>query len=62
MLIITPDIVKSFIKLKVCDEANNKKTIKEHREILERITQQDPEGAMKSMENHLRDIIEFSGS
>jgi len=62
MLIVTPDIVSSFIKLKVCDEANNKKTIEEHREILDKITKQDPEGAMLSMENHLRDIIEFSNS
>jgi len=62
MLIITPDIVKSFIKLKVCDEVNNKKTIEEHREILDKIIKKDPEGAMLSMENHLRDIIEFSNS
>jgi len=60
MLIITPDIVRSFIKLKVCNEANNKKTILEHRDILDKITKQDPEGAMKSMEDHLSDIIEFS--
>ncbi len=61
MLIITPDIVKSFIKLNVC-EANNKKIIREHREILDKITLQDPDGAMQTMENHLSDIIEFSKS
>jgi len=60
MLIITPDIVTSFIKLKICNEANNKKTIKEHRKILDHITRQDPEGAVKSMENHLSGIIKFS--
>jgi GntR family transcriptional repressor for pyruvate dehydrogenase complex len=61
MVIIAPDIIKSFIKLNVC-EVTNKKTIKEHREILDRIINQDPEGAMKSMENHLSDIIDFSKS
>jgi len=60
MLIITPDIVKSFINLKVCDESNNRKTIKEHHNILNMIASQNPEGAVKAMELHLQDIIEFS--
>lgn len=59
MMIITPDIVKSFIKLKVCDESNNKKTIEEHRLILEMISKQDPDAAVNAMETHLKDIIEF---
>lgn len=60
MLIITPDIVTSFIDLKVCDEAENKKTMAEHRKILEHIFNQEPDKASKAMEAHLRDVVEFS--
>lgn len=60
MMIITPDIVKSFIKLKVCNERNNRKTIDEHRNILDMISSQNAEGAMLAMEDHLTEIITFS--
>lgn len=56
MLIITPDIVKSFIKLKVCNESNNKKVIAEHMEILQMISDQNPDGAVAAMEKHLDGI------
>lgn len=60
MLIITPDIVKSFINLKVCDEDNNRITIEQHREILKKISVQDSEGAKKAMGQHLLGVKEFS--
>jgi len=60
MMIITPDIVKSFINLKVCNEANNHKTIEEHRKILEHIIDQKEEGASSSMAHHLKDVMEYS--
>jgi len=60
MMIITPDIVKSFINLKVCNDANNSKTIKEHRLIFENIVNQKPEEASKAMDLHLQDVVEFS--
>jgi len=60
MMIITPDIVKSFLKLKVCNEKNNKKTIAEHQEIVDMIIAQDSAGAMQAMESHLDEIIAFS--
>jgi len=60
MMIITPDIVKSFLKLKVCSENNNRKTIAEHRKILDMITAKDPDGAIIAMESHLVDITDFS--
>ncbi len=60
MLIITPDIVKSFIQFKVCDEGRNRKTIEEHQKILEMISNQDEQGAEQAMELHLSDIKEFS--
>lgn len=60
MMIITPDIVKSFRRLNVCDENNNRKTIAEHRLILDMIATQNPEGALIGMEKHLEDVKEFS--
>lgn len=60
MMIITPDIVKSFIKLKVCDENNNRKTIEEHRKILDTIANQEPASAVYAMDLHLEDISQFS--
>jgi len=60
MMIITPDIVKSFLNLKVCSENNNKKTIAEHQKILDMIASKNPEGAVKAMEIHLVDITDFS--
>lgn len=60
MLIITPDIVKSFTKLNVCKDDRAEATLHEHREILDQIIDQNPEGAQKAMRNHLNDIIEFS--
>jgi len=60
MMIITPDIVKSFIKFKVCSESDNRKTIAEHRKILEMISDQDIEGAMEAMDIHLLEIKDFS--
>jgi len=60
MMIITPDIVNSFIQLRVCDDLKNKKTIQEHRNILNHIIDQEPKLAAKAMEDHLKDVIEFS--
>ncbi len=60
MMIITPDIVKSFINLKVCDENNNLKTIQEHRDILNMISDQNEHGAEKAMLIHLSGVKQFS--
>ena len=60
MMIITPDIINSFIQFQVCDDAKDNKTIKEHRNILEMISNQDEKGAVKAMELHLSDIADFS--
>ncbi len=59
MMIITPDIVKNFIKLKVCNEKNNKKTIEEHRLILQMISDGNPDGAVDAMEEHLQEVKDF---
>jgi len=60
MMIITPEIVKSFTKLKVCNKSNNLKTIKEHRSILDMIADKDAEGAKKAMISHLLGVKKFS--
>lgn len=62
MMIITPDIVKSFTELKICSDDTNRKTIAEHRLILEKISIQDQEGAVEAMESHLNDIKKSSNS
>lgn len=62
MIIITPDIVKNFIRFKVCDDTNNRKTIDEHRLILDHINNQNPEGAADAMELHLEEIKNFSNN
>lgn len=59
MMIITPDIVKSYTKLNVCED-NNIKTIDEHRNILQMISEKNEEGAVLAMENHLKDVKDFS--
>jgi len=59
MMVITPDITKRFIKLKVCDEKNNKRTIEEHRQILSMISEKNPDGAERAMLSHLTDVQEF---
>jgi len=60
MMIITPEIVKSFTNLKVCDEKDNLKTIEEHRNILEMISNKNAEGAKKAMTAHLLEVRKFS--
>ncbi len=62
MMIITPDIVKNFTELKVCSDDNNRKTIAEHRLILEMISKQDENGAVQAMQEHLNDINILSKS
>ena len=60
MMIITPDIVKNFIQLKVCDDDKNKKTMEEHRLILNFIIEKKPIEASLAMEQHLNEVKEFS--
>jgi len=59
MLIITPDIVNSFIQFKVCDDAIDTKVIIEHQAIFQHIIDGNGEAAGKAMRKHLSDVIEF---
>ena len=60
MMIITPDIVKSFIDLKVCSDVRFKKTVQEHHQIVGHIIDQNVEAAGEAMRKHLTDVSEFS--
>ncbi|MEM7510877.1 MAG: FadR/GntR family transcriptional regulator [Bacteroidota bacterium] len=60
MLIITPDIIKSYVTLKVCQKDKVNKTVQSHRDILEYVIAQDSEGAKIAMKEHLSDVVTFS--
>lgn len=60
MLIITPDIIKSYADLKVCSNDATEKTILEHQEIVNHIINQDHLAVELAMSNHLQDVLDFS--
>lgn len=60
MLIITPDIIKNYATLKVCDNVTVSKAIDEHREILDFIIKQNVAAVEKAMKAHLEDVLAFS--
>lgn len=60
MLIITPDIVNSFIKLDICKDGRFYKALDEHKIILEHIIAQDVEKVDTAMKEHLKDVFEYS--
>jgi len=62
MMIITPDIVKSFRSLNVCYKNINNQTINEHHEILNHIIEQNPIKASLAMNSHLQEVVNFSNS
>jgi len=62
MLIIAPDIVKSFTKLDVCKDGRFYRSLEEHKIILDYIVNQESELAAKAMEEHLQDVVEYSNT
>ena len=60
MLIITPDIIKSFNKLDVCKDGRFYASLEEHEIIVEHIINQNPEAAAAAMNTHLQDVVEYS--
>lgn len=62
MLIITPDIIKNFIQLDVCQNRGLFKVRDEHQEIVKHIIAREPDKAVAAMKVHLRDVIEYSQS
>lgn len=62
MMIITPDIVKNYKALKVCDEAKDMRTLDEHQMILEHVINKESKLASAAMKAHLQDVVDFSQS
>jgi len=60
MLIITPDIIKSFNQLDICKDGRVYQSMKEHEEILGHIVDQNPEAAAAAMRHHLMDVLAYS--
>ncbi len=60
MLIITPDIVKSFRELDICKDDRSQRAYEEHCLILDHIRQQEPEKAAQAMQLHLREVLDYS--
>ena len=59
MLVITPDIIKNYNRLKVCNTPTIN-TLQEHRNILDHIIKKDSKSAVHAMELHLTDVLQFS--
>lgn len=60
MLIITPDIINSFIKLEICKDGRFLQALQEHKIIFEHIVHQQPEQAAEAMRIHLRGVLDYS--
>ncbi len=60
MMIITPDIVYSFTELEICKDGRFNRAMEEHKVILQHILDKNPDLAAKAMEDHLKDVIEYS--
>jgi len=60
MMVIVPDIIKSFTKLDVCKDGRFYRSLEEHNIILEHIINQQPDLAAKAMQEHLKDVVEYS--
>lgn len=60
MMVITPDIISSFIKFNVCGEDVKVNRFNEHQTILNHIINKEPKKAGDLMKTHLKDIKQFS--
>lgn len=60
MLIITPDVINSFLQLDICKADRILKALDEHKIIFEHIVAQKPESAALAMRDHLSDVVEYS--
>jgi len=60
MLIISPDILRSYIENKEENKQTEFKSLQEHQKILEYIVRKDSKAAGKMMKEHLIGVTEFS--
>ena len=56
LMIITPDVVKRFDDLKICEGKSIQTSISEHQDILNKIIAKDVEGAQEAMMAHLIEL------
>lgn len=61
MLVMTADVINSFISHNVCKD-EYAKPLAEHEYILECIIDQDADGALKAMDGHLSNVLDYSQS
>lgn len=59
LMIITPDVIKNYNELKVCNKSTLDLTFQEHKEILDHIINQNSQAASKAMEKHLKGVLDF---
>ena len=59
MLIITPEIITNFEKYHVCDKGLAQMGIKEHEEIFDAITKQNPQLAKAKMKEHFSVLYQY---
>ena len=57
MLIIIPDIIKTFLQLEVCKDDGAYKRLEEHRTILDHIIAREPDLATLAIHDHLHDVV-----
>jgi GntR family transcriptional repressor for pyruvate dehydrogenase complex len=62
MLIITPDIIKSFNKLQICKDGRLYQSLDEHKIILKHIINRKPDEASAAMKIHLQEVLDYSRS
>ena len=60
MMIITPDIIREYVRLAVCDERADFKALHEHEEMLRHIRDRDAAAAKETMQRHLSDVARYS--
>ncbi|MFK7933530.1 MAG: FadR/GntR family transcriptional regulator [Saprospiraceae bacterium] len=60
MLIITPDIIKSFIQLDICKDRRPDEALEDHEQILQHIIAGNGDKAAAAMMIHLKDVFDYS--
>ena len=60
MLVITPDIIQEFKELEICTDGRYRRSLEEHKIILQHIVDQNSEAAAEAMREHLKEVLEYS--
>lgn len=62
MLVITPDLISSFLQRNVCNDQTKFKAFEEHKAIFQHIINRDSMAASMAMRDHLKDILNHNSS